>query len=285
MTSVSAGGATSSDHPPRFSVQRHSGDQTVASPLCGVLSLSRSRWLSPSALSAAPGLPSQSERIYPRHTRLQPHPRFLYTSGMKKSGLSFACPICSKTVYRCPSLVKRGAALTCGRKCRAVLQRRGSERECLRCKSKFYARKSQIKQGYANYCSKQCFAATTKTTEIFQCVVCSGRFEKNQWQIKKGHTLYCSRVCTDRFRRKLGRGRKLDLFTNWQKREWMDNKCATCGSIDKLELDHIVPRFAGGTAERSNAQTLCRTCNRMKFWIIDLPKYRAEHLVCSLVNS
>ena len=40
--------------------------------------------------------------------------------------------------------------------------------------------------------------------------------------------------------------------------------CVYCGSKRRLELDHIQPISKGGTDDRCNLQTLCRTCNRRK---------------------
>lgn len=42
---------------------------------------------------------------------------------------------------------------------------------------------------------------------------------------------------------------------------WM---CVYCKSKRRLEIDHVTPIAKGGTDERSNLQTLCRTCNRRK---------------------
>jgi 5-methylcytosine-specific restriction endonuclease McrA len=43
-----------------------------------------------------------------------------------------------------------------------------------------------------------------------------------------------------------------------------ENKCASCGSIDNLTLDHIKPMRKGGTNEIGNFQILCFDCNRRK---------------------
>jgi hypothetical protein len=40
--------------------------------------------------------------------------------------------------------------------------------------------------------------------------------------------------------------------------------CVYCQSKRRLEVDHIIPVAKGGTDDRHNLQTLCRTCNRKK---------------------
>lgn len=100
---------------------------------------------------------------------------------------------------------------------------------------------------------------------------------RTQYEIDNGADKACSFECREKYQKRFHRkGRKRgikEMFTNWQKREWMDSECAMCGDTELLELDHIIPRFAGGKAERPNAQTLCRTCNRRKYYEVDLPKY------------
>ena len=41
-------------------------------------------------------------------------------------------------------------------------------------------------------------------------------------------------------------------------------KCASCGSREKLEYDHIVPISRGGSNTARNVELLCETCNRAK---------------------
>lgn len=43
-----------------------------------------------------------------------------------------------------------------------------------------------------------------------------------------------------------------------------DYKCAYCGSREHLTLDHVVPRFAGGTDETKNLVCACNECNKSK---------------------
>lgn len=190
-----------------------------------------------------------------------------------KTGLSFSCPVCQKPVYRYPSEVAKGCSLTCSRECRSVLQHKGQLVPCGVCGKPFYQRASQARQGYGATCSQACHFKTRKNGQTFHCKVCGKAFYRNATQIKNGETHTCSKKCAMlRLRRFRKRGAK-NMFTQWQKREWKEAECSKCGSTEHLELDHIIPRFAGGNTERDNAQTLCRTCNRIKFWEEDLPYF------------
>lgn len=40
--------------------------------------------------------------------------------------------------------------------------------------------------------------------------------------------------------------------------------CCSCGSLEQLTVDHIVPVSKGGGDEMGNLQTLCRPCNSRK---------------------
>ncbi len=42
------------------------------------------------------------------------------------------------------------------------------------------------------------------------------------------------------------------------------NVCLCCGSTTRLQVDHIQPRYLGGSHDTENLQTLCGICNRLK---------------------
>jgi 5-methylcytosine-specific restriction endonuclease McrA len=50
-----------------------------------------------------------------------------------------------------------------------------------------------------------------------------------------------------------------------------ETSCLICKSKEKIEIDHIVPLFAGGKNEEVNMQFLCRTCHKKKsatdYWL------------------
>jgi 5-methylcytosine-specific restriction endonuclease McrA len=64
-------------------------------------------------------------------------------------------------------------------------------------------------------------------------------------------------------------------FSDAQRREWREDKCRWCHSKDDLVLDHIIPVSCGGSNEKRNAQTLCRTCNLWKMAYVDRPLFLA----------
>jgi len=40
--------------------------------------------------------------------------------------------------------------------------------------------------------------------------------------------------------------------------------CRVCNVRLSTEVDHVVPKYLGGTATRSNLRGICRRCHRMK---------------------
>lgn len=41
-------------------------------------------------------------------------------------------------------------------------------------------------------------------------------------------------------------------------------RCVACGSVDRLEVDHIHPVSRGGSDDPANLQVLCKSCNTSK---------------------
>ena len=50
----------------------------------------------------------------------------------------------------------------------------------------------------------------------------------------------------------------------WQVWDEDDFTCLACGTRRDLTIDHITPLASGGSNDRSNLQTLCRSCNAKK---------------------
>ncbi len=47
-------------------------------------------------------------------------------------------------------------------------------------------------------------------------------------------------------------------------REWFGNRCLCCGTVGKVEADHVIPLDRGGSDDIANIQSLCRSCNASK---------------------
>jgi 5-methylcytosine-specific restriction endonuclease McrA len=53
-------------------------------------------------------------------------------------------------------------------------------------------------------------------------------------------------------------------------------RCAFCGAMHELTVDHIIPRAKGGGSHRENLQCLCGPCNRWKGEeLMSLEQYQA----------
>ncbi len=69
----------------------------------------------------------------------------------------------------------------------------------------------------------------------------------------------------------------------WQQlREQYNNRCARCGSQDRLAADHIVPLSRGGSNSIENIQPLCKSCNSQKH--VKTADYRTKNLEQSVIE-
>ncbi len=50
----------------------------------------------------------------------------------------------------------------------------------------------------------------------------------------------------------------------WEVWERDDFTCQICGERKFLTIDHIMPKVKGGSSEKENLQTLCKSCNSSK---------------------
>jgi hypothetical protein len=272
-------GATASDRPPRFLGSLCRGpDCRIPFPgfLTQSFTLHASRLLAPCRPRL--GFQVNQRKFIHRYVLLDFHAACGTILGMFAET---TCPVCSRPFT--PKRFGGGVTVTCSRACAARHFRDKGDQATCHCGRMFYRRRSQAKQGYGTTCSRACHFALRSKKVACTCASCGTGFMSPHYQVNvMGGGKFCSRRCLYTFRRKLRKRGEQEMFTNWQKREWKDASCARCYSAERLELDHIVPRFAGGTATRDNAQTLCRTCNRKKFWTDDFPlwerllKLRAE---------
>lgn len=90
-------------------------------------------------------------------------------------------------------------------------------------------------------------------------------------QTRKKH--FCEKSCYESWMRRFGTQKGVNAFSSEQKKRLLKSCCERCDETEGLELDHITPRFAGGLATDDNAQTLCRKCNREKYWLEDIHKF------------
>lgn len=130
------------------------------------------------------------------------------------------------------------------------------------------------------------------------CDSCGSEITKHRSQLV-GKRAFCDRRCAGLYRR----GRLVNLegeprhgsgvaltddakYVSWRKNErnrlkrispahhtyeqWVSvlkqhrNRCASCGTSERLTEDHIMPLSKGGSDDISNIQPLCRACNTRK---------------------
>jgi len=73
--------------------------------------------------------------------------------------------------------------------------------------------------------------------------------------IKKLEDKYTKRKKPDRY---ISKKIKKEIFHKYK------HKCNYCGSVENLEIDHIIPVSKGGKNELKNLQVLCKSCNLKK---------------------
>ena len=190
-----------------------------------------------------------------------------------RTGQTFHCEICSTEFYRTPGQIRLGATKTCSRECsRKRLSGDGNpfwgKSHSTESKSKI----SKARKGKA--LGNQNASGYRHTIEARKQI---GNASKKLWEDHRDKMLRCKPRGEDHYFHKppeLRRHRK--HFSPLQKKEWLEESCAYCGSSEHLQLDHIIPIFDGGTNYRENAQTLCHSCNLWKVWFVDLPRYRSR---------
>lgn len=57
------------------------------------------------------------------------------------------------------------------------------------------------------------------------------------------------------------RRKKLPSRQVWNRDGW---RCRSCGTHERLTVDHVIPLALGGTDDLENLQTLCERCNSVK---------------------
>ncbi len=62
------------------------------------------------------------------------------------------------------------------------------------------------------------------------------------------------------------------------------NKCVACGKGDNLSIDHVIPRWVGGSDSVHNLQVMCKTCNERKGFLVNLPLVQRIQSALSVFN-
>lgn len=202
-------------------------------------------------------------------------PRYSMVPFMSKpkSGQYFTCIICEKEFYRSKSQIALGATKTCSKKCLSEYFR--GEQNPFWGKTHSEETKEKVSKSRKGKCIgnqnakgyKHSNDARKKISNASQLMWKENR-DKMINSLPRGEKHIFHKNPEIRRHRK--------HFTPLEHREWIGDKCAYCGTTKKLELDHIIPIFDGGTNDKSNAQTLCRSCNVWKVYAIDLPRYNAR---------
>lgn len=193
-----------------------------------------------------------------------------------KTGEEFSCMICGEMFYRRRSYIKRGIRKTCGKpECKSASMSGEnnpfwgkSHDEDTRVKIRVGRRAANPKgTGPKKGVFKHSPEARTKISAALRQRWIDQR-EKMLAALPRGTDHHFAKEPEERRYRK--------NFSPLHRREWMDEKCAWCGSTERLNLDHIIPIFDGGTNCRANAQTLCHPCNLWKVSYVDRPRYFAR---------
>lgn len=189
-------------------------------------------------------------------------------AGKKVRGETLTCEVCQSSFYRTQYMVKAGKARFCSETCRQEAYKQdlidrtgprpnrllGKEISCKFCGKEVYRKKSMIDRNIAQTCGSR------------KCISSYGRA---LWGLPP--------LPDDPVPRGRGR-RRTELFTAVQRREWLGDYCAWCGSAKNLTLDHIIAVCCGGKSVKENAQTLCGRCNNIKARTVDLPLAREQAL-------
>ncbi len=68
-------------------------------------------------------------------------------------------------------------------------------------------------------------------------------------------------------RLKIARSKGTHTDAAWQRlKVEFGGRCVICWRVSKLQKDHIVPIYVGGSDSIRNIQPLCRSCNCAKSW-------------------
>lgn len=182
------------------------------------------------------------------------------------------CTVCGGTFYKPPSHLAKWPARTCSRTCAAVLRKRTVECTCEVCGTLFEVKAKRREKGFGRFCSKECNGQADRRRSTVTCYRCKTAFDVPNYRARR-KLHFCSVGCQFDGFRAFAVPHDAEKFKGRKNAHLLGPACVRCGATDRLELDHIVPRFAGGKATADNVQTLCKSCNLRKYWHEDLPRY------------
>lgn len=169
--------------------------------------------------------------------------------------------------------------------------------QCDRCGASFARYRSTVAKAKRHYCSRACQIADRTSDHnpnwrggpaACTCEKCGNAFDRVRAEAAtEGKARFCSFTCkveaqrvyahpsitarVHRRRREVRDRATRETVTHHSEAEWEallaahGGKCAACGSVERIERDHIVPLSAGGDDTIENIQPLCMTCNRVKW--------------------
>lgn len=186
-----------------------------------------------------------------------------------KTGSFHACVVCGKPRWRTPSDVRRNIRQTCSKECLSIRMSGAgnpfwgkvhSPEVKQHLSARRRARSPSVKSGPA----KGGFRHTPEARAKIKAAL------KERWRLNRDKMM--AAVAKAALTQKMSQTeepRHRKSFTPMQRREWGTGKCVWCESTENLNLDHIIPVMAGGSNQRTNAQTLCKPCNLWKMVYVD----------------
>lgn len=192
--------------------------------------------------------------------------------GRHKETTYQTCTVCAREFYKPPSHLAKWPNPTCSRSCAAVLRRKTTITTCKTCGKQFEVRKKVLTDNNGKYCSSACNGIADRRRLTVACSRCGVDFDIVRYRATR-RLHFCCIECKLDFHKAFNVHPTSEKFWGKKNAHLLGTSCGRCGSTERLELDHIVPRFAGGKASADNVQTLCKKCNSRKFWHEDLPKY------------
>lgn len=170
------------------------------------------------------------------------------------------CRTCNKEFRISPSRI--GKKKYCSKRCLALSQRKGVDKECQRCYKSFYARPSKKQKFCSEYCqhkgqvihNRGVLGYKNDGTYVTGHDALKGE-ENPNWQ---------GGITPENIKR---RNALRNNFRTWARLvKERDSQCVWCGNKDELEADHILPvKYYPEMAKAlSNGRALCIPCHQLK---------------------